>query len=87
MSGELEPVGEWEKIVRPMADDLELPGKMGVGIHLGATSAARYGRVIVTLARVADIYAAREHADKCWRRFEWGLIVFVLLLIAMARAA
>lgn len=60
--------GRWEKLVRPIADGLELPGRMGMPVTLQADSARDIGKAIVMLAQCIDGQEALEVArKKLWR--------------------
>lgn len=77
-----EVCGEWEALVRPISDDLELPGEMGLTVTLKPATAKRMGKAMVLLARTIDAQDAARYADKVFRRALTRVVLLALALVA-----
>lgn len=78
-----EPPQTYGEIVAPMADDLLLPGKMGMGVNLNAAGAERYGELIIRLARIADMQDAQAKSREAGERIFLSAIVGVGFWVVM----
>jgi hypothetical protein len=69
--------------LKPMIDDLELPGKMGMGVSLNAIACKNYAKVMNHMVRMIEIHESNEYRRKQHNMIWTSLIGVVVFFYAM----